>query len=252
MAVIAGIYEDLITAINELWKNPKKQVPFLVRFGLGAGLGFLLFARSITWLLEQDVTGELLRFFFSGIVLGGIPLLVVKSGVKKVKLKHMGEVLFGGVIVLLLSFLPTGIFTTETALLSGLIQIVGGIIVAVALILPGISVSHMLYILGLYPVVLEHVYQFEFLELLPLTAGVIAGCLLTAKVLERLLEQRTEAVYLVIIGFVSGSVMQLFPQNRISHWIPDIIMLVAGFALMYWLSGREEKKNREGLDRPTV
>lgn len=89
-------------------------------------------------------------------------------------------------------------------------QFLGGIIVAIALVLPGISASHMLYILGLYTTVLENVYTFKWLSLIPLLLGIIIGTFATANVLERLINKYTENTYMVIIGFVIGSVLGLF------------------------------------------
>lgn len=53
MAVVMGIYEDLIRAVNGLRNEPKKYIGFLLQFVLAAGAGFLLLARLVTWLLEQ-------------------------------------------------------------------------------------------------------------------------------------------------------------------------------------------------------
>ena len=82
MAIIIGIYEQLLGAINGLKKNPKENIIFLIKFLLGACIGFLFFAKLITGLIDNDMTGGFVRFFFCGIVIGGIPLLVKKSEVK--------------------------------------------------------------------------------------------------------------------------------------------------------------------------
>lgn len=238
MAVVTGIYEALIHAVNGLRKEPKKQIPFLMRFVLGAGTGFLLFARCITFLLENEQTGEATRFLFCGIVAGGIPLLVKKSELKKVRPGHIVWLVCGAVMVLALSFLPQGMFTAGKGVNWVLLQLAGGFLVAVALILPGISVTHMLYILGLYEIVLEHIYAFQFFKLIPLAAGTLVGTFLSAELLERLLKRFTTEVYLVIIGFVAGSFVSLMPEDAICHPFFGILAFAAGFASMYLLSRR--------------
>lgn len=80
MAVVIGIYEDLIAAVNGLFKNPLKHIGFLLKFVAGAFIGFIFFAKWITFLLSSNNFGEIIRFLFMGIVIGGIPLLVNKSG----------------------------------------------------------------------------------------------------------------------------------------------------------------------------
>ena len=94
------------------------------------------------------------------------------------------------------------------------------------------------YILGLYEVVIENIYAFHFLKLLPLLAGVLIGTFLTADLLERWMERYTKTVYLVIIGFVAGSMVSLMPANGISHPVIGILIFAAGFAGMYQLSKR--------------
>ena len=109
-----------------------------------------------------------------------------------------------------LSIIPKGLFASGSGLSFIIMQFLGGIIVAIALVLPGISASHMLYILGLYNTVLENVYSFKWLSLIPLLLGIIIGTFATANVLERLINKYTENTYMVIIGFVMGSVVGLF------------------------------------------
>lgn len=74
------------------------------------------------------------------------------------------------------------------------------------------GVSHMLYILGLYQPVMEMVYQFKILSLLPLLIGVIVGAVLTTKAVEYFLGKRKQDVYMIIIGFVAASVTSLLAQ----------------------------------------
>ncbi len=236
MAVVTGIYEDLIHAVNGVRKEPKKHIEFLLRFLLGAGCGFLLLARMVTWLLEQPQMGEITRFFFCGIVLGGIPLLVKKAELSKVSVSHVLCLLLGAGIVLGLGQMPQGLFSSGTGIVFLLLQLVGGFLIAVALVLPGISVSHMLYILGLYEMVLQRIYAFRFWELIPLAIGGILGTFLTADALERLLERFPSQVYMAIVGFVASSIVTLIPTGGFVQPVWDGILGVLGFVSMYLLS----------------
>lgn len=239
MAVVTGVYEDLVHAVNGLRKEPKKYIAFLVQFAVGAGAGFLLLARLVTWLLEQPQLGEITSFFFCGIVLGGVPLLVKKADIQKLSCSHILCLLLGAGIVLGLGEIPQGLFATGTGIAFWLLQLAGGFLVAIALVLPGISVSHMLYILGLYEVVIQKVYAFQFCKLIPLMLGGILGTFLTTEGLEKLLEWYPSQVYMIIIGFVSGSIVTLIPTGGGSQIIWDAVLGVIGFTGMYILSGKE-------------
>lgn len=238
MAVIAGVYEELIHAVNGLRKCPRRYLPFLVWFVCGAGTGFLLIARGITFLLDNEITGQAVCFFFGGAVIGGIPLLVEKSQTGKITLRHVLCLGAGALMVIVLSYMPKDVFTVGSGIGYIMLQAAGGFLVAVALVLPGISATHMLYILGLYNTVIGYIYSFKILELLPLAAGVLIGTFLTSDVLEKLIERRTGETYMVIIGFVSGSVVTLIPQPPIGHPLLAAVAFVMGFACMGVLARR--------------
>lgn len=241
MAVIVGIYEDLIHAVNGLRKEPLKYIPFLLKFVLGAGVGFLVFARFVTMLLQGNMSGELIRFFFGGVVVGGIPLLVSKSQVKQIRPVNILSILAGAVIVLLLAKIPQGIFYGGSGIKYMLLQFVGGVLIAIALILPGISASHMLYILGLYELIVEHIYALEIIELIPLMLGGIIGTFVTTDILEKLINKHTTAVYMIIIGFVAGSMVTLVPKGGIHHPFMGGILFIIGFISIYYLSKKADK-----------
>lgn len=240
MAVVTGIYEDLIYGVNGLRKEPGKHILFLLKFAAGAAAGFLLSARFVTALLENESTGEVTRLFFCGVVAGGIPLLVRRAGVEKTGLRQIFFLICGALPVLALSRLPSGLFAESSGAAGIVLQVAGGLLIAAALILPGISATHMLYILGLYETVLERIYRFKLPELLPLALGGLAGFFLTAGIMGRLLKREPQAVYLIIIGFVAGSVTGLLPEGGIERPLADAAAAALGFFAMYAAARRAD------------
>ena len=235
MAVVTGIYEELIHAVNGFRKKPKEHFMFLFTFLVAAGSGFILFSRLVTWMLEQEGTGSVVRLFFCGVVVGGVPLLIKESGVTKVKWHDILLMLVGACIIMGLSYVPQGLFVMGSGIGYVVLQILGGIIIAIALILPGISVSHMLYILGMYEFVIKQVYGFHFLSLVPLLIGVVIGIFGTADLLEKIMEKYLRQCYMVIIGFVSASLITLIPE-QVSNWILGVVLFFVGFSGMYIIS----------------
>ena len=248
MAMVVGIYEQLLHAINNLRKHPKEYLLFLIQFILGAGIGFVLFARVVSMLLENPVLGVPTRFLFCGVVAGGIPFIWKKaqavdktSGNQVSRISNIGIIvrgfwiIVGIIIVRFLSLIPQGTFAGGIEGSSYWLQFVGGIVVAVALVLPGISVSHMLYILGIYEVVMKQVYSLEWIDLLPLVVGTVAGILLTTHLLEWLMQRCTREVYLVILGFVVGSLWELVPKHAIHSPVLCMVIAIGGFVIMYAL-----------------
>ena len=158
MAILVGIYDRLIGAVSGLvpkkrsvgdkenqersyWSVARISLLFLLVFLLGAGLGILFFAKVISGILEQPVAGGYLRFFFLGAVAGGIPFIWSSAKVKKFSPWLILLPVVGAGLVYGLTFLPEEMFSLEAAGGIGafLLKLVGGIILAVALVLPGVS-----------------------------------------------------------------------------------------------------------------
>ena len=243
MAMILGVYDRLISSVSSFFKNPGKSMSFLVRFVLGAGVGMVLFSRFISFLFttRADVP---LRFFFLGAVAGGVPMIYREAGIRKISLGAVAYPVIGILGVVILALLPTGLFAPDGSFGPGdvLIQLAGGVIIAVGLVLPGISVSQMLYMLGIYEGIIKNISTLNILPLIPLGAGVLGGIFLTTKVLERLMQRHPQPTYLIILGFMFGSLPELFPGIPAgTDLAASLLAGAAGFAALYVMSVKEQK-----------
>lgn len=244
MAMILGIYDQLVSSVSSFFKSIKKNLIFLLIFVFGAGCGMLLIANPLLSLIEMFEKPTL--YFFIGVVAGGVPLVCKQSKIKKFSWKYMAYVVIGILIVVGISFLPENMFNPDSSpwIVKILLLLVAGIISAVALILPGISVTLMLLVLGLYQSTITAIKEFDFLFLIPLGIGVILGVFLTTKILELFMKKFPQATYLIILGFVLGSVGELFPGFPSGlEWLICIPLTVAGFVAILLLSRLEESKN---------
>ena len=237
MAIILGIYDHLIHAVSTFFKDWKKNLTYLMVVGLGAAVGFLLFSR----LLENAIKSYpfVMQFLFMGVIIGGLPVLYRKSEVSgKGNLKDYLFFILGFAIVLLLSAEPEAVenMATSRGILSVLFLFIAGIIEAIALVLPGISGSYMLLILGLYGVTLNAINTFNIPFLIPLLLGVVVGTFGSAKILEKFLNKYPAKTYKLILGFVAGSLVQLFPgipaENQI---IACIAAFIIGLMVIFWM-----------------
>jgi putative membrane protein len=120
---------------------------------------------------------------------------------------------FGFAIVLLMSVEPTvsTAMASSQSMLSAIYLFIAGIITAIALVLPGISGSFMLLALGLYDVTLKAINSLNIPLLIPLLLGIGAGTLGTTKLIEKLLQKYPRKTYMLIIGFVAGSLISVYP-----------------------------------------
>lgn len=245
MAMITGIYDRLIFAVSSFFKRPRENALFLAQFVAGSAVGMLLFARAISALFETQANIPL-RFFFLGAVAGGVPMIFQAAGVRRPDIRSFLCVAAGVGLVLSLSFLPAGLFQPGSGGVSGvLLQLAGGVIIAVGLVLPGISVSHMLYMLGIYERMMEQIGNMDILPLIPLGVGTVGGIFLTTRILEGLMKRYPQVTYLIILGFMFGSLPELFPG------IPGGTLLICsalsallGFCCLYAMSRREAGQER--------
>ena len=184
MAMILGVYDRLISSVSSFFRNPGKSMSFLVRFVLGAGVGMVLFSRFISFLFttRADVP---LRFFFLGAVAGGVPMIYREAGIRRISLGAVAYPIIGILGVVILALLPAGLFAPDGSFGPGavLIQLAGGVIIAVGLVLPGISVSQMLYMLGIYEGIIKNISTLNILPLIPLGAGVLGDRINNSKVM---------------------------------------------------------------------
>ena len=237
MAIILGIYDDLIHAVSSFFEDWKKNFTFLLVVGLGGVAGILLFSR----LLENAITNYpyIMQFLFMGIIIGGLPVLYRKSAaISKGNIKDFIFLIIGFAVVLLMASEPTTIVNLATArgAFSMLFLFLAGIIFAIALVLPGISGSYMLLVFGLYSITLNAINTINIPFLIPLGLGVAAGTFGTAKIIERFLQKHPGKTYKLIIGFVLGSLVQVFPGiPAASQLIASAAAFIIGFLVIFWL-----------------
>jgi len=235
MAIILGVYDNLIHAISSFFEDWKKNIVILLEIGLGGLVGLVLFSG----LLEKAITSypHMMQFLFMGIIIGGLPVLYKKS--TSSGKREMADFLFlaiGFVAVLLLSKEPSS--TTAMATSQGIMSMVffGGIVIAVALVLPGISGSFMLLALGLYGITLNAINSFNVPFLIPLGLGVVVGTLGTTKLIEKFLQKYPNKAYMLIMGFVIGSLLPVFPGIPVGFQIvTSAIAFILGFIVIFVL-----------------
>lgn len=203
MAIMLGIYDRLILAVSSFGKNKKENFLFLLTFAISVGVGLFLFATPVTWLLKHYEIPTLC--FFIVVILCGVPAIGKKSGVKNVRFSTVAYMLLGAIIVVCISRIPGNVFRTESFV--GLM--LAGVLSAAALILPGISFSHFLLVLGIYNQLLESMQTLDVSFLLPLGAGVLMGIVLLSKLLESLMRNYPKQTYMIILGFILGSAAEI-------------------------------------------
>ena len=176
MAMILGVYDRLVSSVSSFFKHKRESFLFLVTFALGGGVGALLFANPLSKLIELWRMPML--YFFIGAVAGCVPMIFREAKVARFHWKQPVYVLVGVLIVSALSLLPSGLVADsemQAGAVSFLLLMAAGFIAAVALVLPGISVSYLLLMLGLYDETMKAIGDLYFPFLIPLGLGLALG-----------------------------------------------------------------------------
>lgn len=218
MLVIFGVFDRLTEAISGI-KKIFSNIAFLITFALGAGGGILLSAKVIGSMFETYAVQT--NMFFIGLILGGIPL-VVKLGTAEKKAKplcllpfviSMAIVIGLTVLEKLDVFSMTAENVTGFDVIFSLKLILCAAIAAVTMIIPGISGSFMMMLLGVYETIIGALNDWNFYVIIPFAVGAIIGIIFGAKLISILLKKNKLMVYSAIMGMVVGSVYAILPEG---------------------------------------
>lgn len=257
IAVVFNIYGRLINSVTynvkKLWKNRAFLIPLI----LGSAVGLVALSKIIVLLLARFPVQT--NCFFTGLILGSIPLLISlvipKDKAKISTAKNLALILpFAAGLMLILLFSRLSGTAYDASALTELPPLTfslavrlffGGFLGAVAMVIPGISGSLLMLIIGVYPVIIAAIPCFfhaatmlpAFLILFPAGLGVLAGLLAGAKTIGLLLKKFPSATYAVILGLIVGSAITIFPWKEILGTAilcaASIASLAAGFLLAY-------------------
>jgi putative membrane protein len=241
MAIILGVYDDMIHSVSSFFKDIKKNFVFLLNISLGGIIGVLAFSKLIEYALENFRHPTM--YFFIGIVIGGIPVLyqkAVNSGNRKKQVKNWIFFVLGFVIVLIMSIYNGTIvnLANSTGVLHFIFLFIAGIVISVALILPGISTSFMLLVLGMYDITIKAINNLYVSYLAPIAIGLAFGVIATAKILENAMQKKPSQTYMLILGFVVGSIVPVFPglPEQTYQIIISAVVFVIGFVIIRFMS----------------
>lgn len=243
MAIILGIYDELIHAVSGFRKELKENIILLGTYGIAGILGIIIFSRPL--LTAVTLWNKPMLFLFLGAILGSIPPLYRKVRVSRIKPINIMVALIGAVLGICTMYLPEGLFqlSTNFDLYQFSLLVVAGFVIAVALILPGISASYILLMMGIYDLTLVAIKELQLLYLTPLVIGVLGGTFLTAGILEREMKRHPQFTYMLIIGFMLGSLVQVypgFPEGK--EFLLCLLTFSVGLAAILWI-GRPKKKS---------
>jgi putative membrane protein len=269
MAVSLGIYDKLISSISGFIKDWKKSCLTLLPILLGLVIGVVGSTYLIPYFLSEHTFVTCMTFI--GMILGGLPILYtsMKDKMRETR-KKLGA---GNVFAFILLFalvvgLPMlGVGSETSDVLKAtpfnmLILFFVGVIAAATMVIPGVSGSLVLMILGYYYGIINTIKNFlealkamDFdalvngtLVLAPFGIGILIGIVAIAKLIEYLFNKHSVMTYSAIFGLVMASPIAIFYNTglykelnevTIAKLILGVVLCVAGGVLTYFLGQKE-------------
>ena len=247
IAIILGIYEEFISRISNLFKDLKKNLLFLIPIGIGMGLAIVTTSKLVSYSYNKFPLPTIL--FFVGLVFGGIPMLIQNVKGKK-ESKKISNYIIAAITFLLVIFMASYkfIFSINSEVNFASIDILGyvllfivGIVAAATMVIPGISGSLVLMILGYYYPVIDTInalFKENFIHNVSILAifgiGVVVGILLISKLLEMLFKKYNVKTYFGVLGFVFASIVAIPLSACIElESIPiDLVQIISGIVVL--------------------
>ena len=242
LAMTMGIYERLLKVINNLFTSFKEEKGFLISFILGVVASAIVCCLILNIALNKFPVATLL--FFVGLIVGGIQMIVKKTE-KKITLPNVLCSIIGAAILSSLSFLGSGKDAIITTNLIGYLKVFGvGIVAAGTMIIPGVSGSAILIILGYYApllAIISDTMHFtnlgeNILIILVFAIGMILGIFGMSKLMEYLLDKHKIKTYFAIVGFVFASIVNIIIlifgyKFNLIEFIIGMILFAGGYIL---------------------
>ena len=240
IAFITGIYEELISTIAGLgtstvvdlynegvvstWK--KHNLNFLVALFVGIVCAVLVLSNAIHYLQETHTI--YLNSFFLGLVIASTPI-IWRSVASKSK-SNYAFVAVGIVVAAILTSLPNSVETTSPLFIA-----LSGAIAISAMLLPGISGSFILLVLGAYAPIIAGLAGLDFIVIGSFFIGIVGGVLAFSRLLKRVLSKCHDQTLSILVGFMLGALHVLWPWGKTT--LPESGDVEVGFVFVWIIVG---------------
>jgi putative membrane protein len=250
MMVSMGIYDKLILVLTHFIKRMKEAIALLVPIVIGMLLSIAIFAKIFSEILFPKFPLQT-NLFFIGLIIGGLPVIYKRVKGNTVRLPQIIAFIVLFVVVVGFALIGEGNGSNVDVTLSvgNVLKLFGvGVIAAATMVIPGVSGSMVMMILGYYNTIIDTINAFinalkafdigamlnTFIVLVPFGIGVVVGIVAVAKLIEFLLEKYPLTTYWAIIGLIAASPFAIIIMMDVAavgavEIISGLVLLVVGF-----------------------
>lgn len=251
MMVAMGLYDKLIHAITHLKSEFKKSLGLLIPIFAGVGVAIIVLSRLFEYLLSNHPIPT--NFAFCGLIAGSLPFIFKKVEGTKITIgKALPFLVFFAVVILMAIMGETSGTAADVSFsVLNVIKLLGvGIIAAATMVVPGVSGSMMLMLLGYYDVILatinnfiDSALAFDITGILvstgvlaPFGIGVVIGIFLIAKLIEFIFAKAETHAYFAIIGLIMASPIAILLKTDWSTFSPLTLIVSVITFIVGWFA----------------
>ena len=236
LAISLGVYEKIMSSISNIFKDFKSNSKFLIKVGIGMMFSIILVSKLIAFLLNNYYFPTMMLFI--GLIAGGL-ISVIKLAKNNLSIKNFFLLTIPFVIFLLLDYYTNNVdlnikINLKNAMLFGMLE-------SITMIVPGISGTAIMMMMGVYEDILRMFSEFEYIfYLLLFMTGIIISTFIISSFITKMLRSHKISCYYLIIGFTVSSMILLLKQTfliefTIFELILGIFLLLIGFFVSYKL-----------------
>ncbi|MBF0989872.1 MAG: DUF368 domain-containing protein, partial [Clostridiales bacterium] len=244
-----------IRAVGIMFKNIfMSQKTFLIPIAIGMIFAIYFVAKLFSILNPEQILYR--NYIFLGLILGGIPALFkeLKKGtditnIKKRKISIYIFMIIGFAMMFALYLLKVNgiglrkVGYEELSIAMALPLFLVGAVAAASMVIPGISGSMVVLILGYYELMTVSISKLNMIFIIPFAIGILVGIMAILKLIKYLLDKHYTRTYSCIVGFVIGSLLMVFPGLPVGvmGYVITIICIAIGIMLSYMVEKYSER-----------
>ena len=257
MAITLGVYEDLVKIISNPLKEIKQNLSFFSAIAIGIALSGLAFVLIFNYLFDNHKRATFMLFV--GLIIGNLPVIAQEIRTYPIQKRAMVSGALCFALALGLSLAGMGAGQMAGAASGGVILaelVISGFIAGSIMLVPGMSISAILIMLGVYGQLITMVtnllrFNLTYLPtLLAILIAAAAGLILTARLVKRLFKRFPGFAYACVFGFMVGTLVGIFIESLYLQdpnftWLIGISTFLAGLGIscLFILLGKKMSQN---------
>ena len=211
LAITLGVYDKSVEYINNFKHNKKESLKYLLPLGIGIIISIIIFSKIITILLDKYY--QITMLFFIGLIIGGLPEIIKK-------VKKQDNIIVGTSFIIFFIISISNLnsnYILKGNILDIIILFISGLLEAIGTVVPGVSSSALLMILGTYNIILSSIGNITSISviltnikiIIPFLLGVFLGIITLIKIIDYLLKKHENKLYSFVLGVLLSSIILL-------------------------------------------